>query len=303
MKGSIILKGVSLAVLLLGSACLASAQLPASAFAYQEPRIQVQQVSVQNKPKVRIRDIRFTGISGKAIAAYIVEPRAPCPPRRGGCAGVLFVHWYQRGVNNSNRAEFLPDALELARHGAVSLLIQTMWSTPGWFTSRTPGDDYEASIAQVKNLRRALDVLLKQPGVDPARIGYVGHDFGTMYGGILAGVDHRVHAYAFLAGSQCLSDWYVLDRKLDKAQKKEVEERLKPLCPSEYIARAGAPVLLQFGKSDPYVPVKEAEALAADAPQPKTVYFYDAGHSLNEQARMDRLEWLERRLNLRPRQE
>jgi hypothetical protein len=51
------------------------------------------------------------------------------------------------------------------------------------------------------------------------------------------------------------------------------------------------------------VPVKKAEALAAAAPLPKTVLFYDAGHSLNEQARMDRLEWLETRLSLRPLQE
>jgi pimeloyl-ACP methyl ester carboxylesterase len=82
-----------------------------------------------------------------------------------------------------------------------------------------------------------------------------------------------------------------------------VEDQLKPLCPSAYIGQAGAPVLLQFGRSDAYVPVKKAEALAAAAPLPKTVLFYDAGHSLNEQARMDRLEWLERRLSLRPLQE
>lgn len=303
MKGSIIFNRFLIAVMLLSAACAASAQLPASAFAYQEPSIQVQQISVQNRPQVRIRDIRFTGISGKPIAAYLVEPRMPCKPRRWGCAGILFVHWYQPGMNNSNRSEFLPDALELARHGTVSLLIQTMWSAPDWFKKRAPENDYDASIAQVKNLRRALDVLLKQPGIDPARIAYVGHDFGMMYGGILAGVDNRVHAYAFLAGSECLSGWYKLGRKLDAAEQRRVEEKLKPLCPSAYIARAGAPVLLQFGRMDPYVPLKDAEALAADAPQPKTVLYYDAGHALNEQARLDRLGWLERRLNLRPRQE
>ena len=303
MKRPVILNCLVLAALLLGSALIARAQLPASAFDYKEPAIQVRQVSVQNRPQVRIRDIRFTGISGQPIAAYIVEPRLPCQPRRWGCAGVLFVHWYERGVNNSNRSEFLPDALELARHGTVSLLIQTMWSTPGWFKTRTPETDYQASIEQVKNLRRSLDVLLKQPGIDPMRIAYVGHDFGALYGGILAGIDQRVHAYVLLNGSQCLSDWFLSGRRLNPAQRKQVEDRLKPLCPSAYIARAGAPMLLQFGRSDPYVPVKSAEAFAADAPLPKTVFFYDSGHSLNEQARMDRLGWLERRLNLKPRQE
>lgn len=302
MNRSILSTGI-LAVLLLGAAGTATAQLPASAFAYQQPRLQVRQVSVENKRQARIRDIRFTSITGEPTAAYIVEPRTPCTRRTGDCAGILFVHWYEPKARNSNRSEFLPDAVELARHGAVSLLVQTMWSKPGWFAGRTPADDYDASIAEVKNLRRALDVLLKQPGVDAARIAYVGHDFGMMYGGILAGIDHRVHAYALLAGSGCLSDWYLLGRKLGPAQQKKVEDRLKPLCPLAYIGRAGAPVLLQFGKSDAYVPVKSAEALAAAAPLPKTVLFYDAGHSLNEQARMDRLEWLERRLSLRPLQE
>jgi pimeloyl-ACP methyl ester carboxylesterase len=303
MNRSNILNRLLLSALLFGSASLASAQLPVSAFDYKDPAIQVRQVSVQNRLQVRIRDIRFTGISGQPIAAYLVEPRIACVPRRWGCAGALFAHWYEREASNSNRSEFLPDALELARHGTVSLLIQTMWSTPGWLRARTPEADYEASIAQVKNLRRALDVLLKQPGVDPMRIAYVGHGFGAMYGGILAGIDHRVHAYVLLNGSECLSDWFLPGRKLNPAERKQVEDRLKPLCPSAYIARAGAPMLLQFGRSDRYVPVKSAEAFAADAPLPKTVFFYDAGHSLNEQARMDRLGWLERRLNLKPRQE
>jgi predicted esterase len=302
MKRSILFAG-SLAVFLLGFAGAATAQLPASAFAYQQPPIRVRQVSVENKREVRIRDIRFTSIKGEPTAAYIVEPRTPCTPRTGDCAGILFVHWYEPKARNSNRSEFLPDAVELARHGAVSLLVQTMWSRPDWFAGRTPANDYDASIAEVKNLRRALDVLLKQPGVDPARTAYVGHDFGMMYGGILAGIDHRIHAYAFLAGSGCLSDWYLLGRKLNPAQQKKVEDQLKPLCPSAYIGQAGAPVLLQFGRSDAYVPVKKAEALAAAAPLPKTVLFYDGGHSLNEQARMDRLEWLETRLSLRPLQE
>ena len=51
----------------------------------------------------------------------------------------------------------------------------------------------------MKDLRRALDVLLAQPGVDPKRIAYVGHDFGAMYGAVLAGVDRRVSVWA-LAG-------------------------------------------------------------------------------------------------------
>src|SRR4051794_27177036 len=177
------------------------AQLPGSEFPYQKPPVQVQQLKVEDRPGIRIRDLRFTGISGEPIAAYMIEPSSGCVARRGRCAGVLFVHWYEPKAANSDRSEFLPEAYDLARHGAVSLLVDTMWAKSTWFDERNPDKDYESSVAQVKNLRRSLDVLMKQPGVDPTRIAYVGHDFGMMYGAILAGIDHRVRVSALMAGT------------------------------------------------------------------------------------------------------
>jgi hypothetical protein len=57
---------------------------------------------------------------------------------------------------------------------------------------------------------------------------------------------------------------------------------------------------MQFGNEDPYVPLKNAQALAEAAPEPKRVRYYDAGHALNGQARVERLEWLAIRLRLHP---
>ena len=48
--------------------------------------------------------------------------------------------------------------------------------------SSTQEDDPQNSIQQVVDIRRAMDFLLSQPYVDPDRFGYVGHDFGGMYG-------------------------------------------------------------------------------------------------------------------------
>lgn len=50
----------------------------------------------------------------------------------------------------------------------------------------------------VIDLRRALDLLLAQPGADPKRIAFVGHDYGSMHGAILAGVDRRPQSYVLL---------------------------------------------------------------------------------------------------------
>jgi dienelactone hydrolase len=294
---------VLIAVTALTGSLPAHAQLASSDFAYQKPPIQIQQISAKVTAGVRVRDIRFTGIEGDQIPAYLIEPVRGCKQTRYTCAGALFVHWYEPHASNANRSEFLPDSYYLARHGAVCLLVDAMWAKPGWFEHRNPGDDYNASIAQVKNLRRALDVLIHQPGVDPSRIGYVGHDFGMMFGAILAGVDHRIHAAVLIAGTSCLSDWYLLGRKLDAEPRRKLKMQLSPLCPILYLSHAMGPVLLQFGNDDPYVPVRNAQSLADAAPEPKRIRYYDGGHTLNGQARMERLEWLAVRLRLRPREE
>jgi pimeloyl-ACP methyl ester carboxylesterase len=273
-----------------------------SEFAAQKPPVQVQQISVKKQPGVRVKDIRFTGISGKLISAYLVEPDEPCTARNR-CAGVLFAHWFEPAAVNSDRSEFLPEAYDLARHGAVSLLVQAVWADPNWFANRNADEDYQASINEVKNLRRALDVLIRQPGIDPARVAFVGHDFGMMYGAILAGIDHRIRGLVLMAGTSCLSDWFLIGRKVTPEEQKKIKVKLSPLCPILYLPRAMGPVLLQFGNKDSYVPLKNAHALAEAAPEPKKVRFYDAGHGLDGEARVDRLQWLALRLRLRPERE
>ena len=94
----------------------------------------------------------------------------------GAHPGALFVHWLGDKPETTNLTEFEPDALVLARDGVTSVLIDAMWSAPGWFNKvRTPGSDYDNSIKQVVDLRRALDLLLAQADVDRGRIAYVGH--------------------------------------------------------------------------------------------------------------------------------
>jgi pimeloyl-ACP methyl ester carboxylesterase len=295
-------KGIQAAASVILLACAVTglqAQLPPSDFAAQKPPVQVKQISLKNEHDVRVKDIQFTSVTGTSISAYQVEPREGCSPRHP-CAGAVFVHWYEPHARNSNRSEFLPDAYDLARHGAVSLLVQTMWSDPEWFQKRNPDEDYPKSIEEVKNLRRAVDVLMRQPGIDATRIAYIGHDFGMMYGAILAGIDHRIRVLVLMAGTTCLSDWFLLGRNLPPGDQNRIKRELSPLCPILYVPRATGPVLLQFGNKDPYVPIKSAQAMAEAAPEPKRVRFYDTGHELDGAARVDRLQWLALRLRLRP---
>ncbi|WP_035958721.1 alpha/beta hydrolase [Bryobacter aggregatus] len=243
-----------------------------------------------------IRDVVFPGAKGKSIPAYLVIPGT----RVNGGAAILFVHWLESRSPDSNRSQFLSQAFDLARDGVTSLLPATLWSDPKWFEQRDPEQDYDKSLEQVADLGKALDYLLAQPGVDPNRVAYVGHDFGMMYGLLLSQTDKRPCAWALQAGTTAFEDWYLLGRRtLSEADKQKVRDRLQPLAPLRFIGNLDRPVFLQFGVRDPYVPRARTEALWNAAREPKKLVYYEAGHGLNEEAIRDRVAWLREVLGLK----
>jgi predicted esterase len=255
----------------------------------------VQVKSMERRGAAVVRDIDYRGAAAKRLAAYLVTPA-----RRTSGPGILFVHWYEPESKDSNRTQYLAQAVELAAGGATSLLIETMWSDAEWFKKRNRDDDYANSVVQVKEFRRALDLLAAQRTVERARLAFVGHDFGAMYGAVLAGIDARPRAWALQAGTTSFSLWYLLGTKLEGAERQAVIDRLSPLDPVVSIAKAApSPVLFQFGRNDPYVPEARAQEFFAAAREPKTALWYDAGHGLNEQAIRDRQNWLRQVLRMR----
>ncbi len=104
------------------------------------------------------------------------------PQTEGSHAAILYIHWYEPPSPDSNRSQFVEEAKEMARRGAICLLIETLWSDPDFFLKRTQADDIQNSVEEMVNIRRAMDLLLSQPGVDAGRFALVGHDFGGMYG-------------------------------------------------------------------------------------------------------------------------
>ena len=283
------------AAVLSAGGILVAAQDPASVFAYDRRRpAEVVAAGTELRGAAVVTDLTYRTLTGARRAAYLVTPaKAPAGPQ----PAVLFVHWYEPPNPTSSRKQFLPDAIELAADGVVSLLIDTMWSNPDWFTSRDPESDLGHSIEQVKELRRALDVLASRPGVDPSRVFYVGHDFGAMYGAIVAGLDAaRLKGFVFMAGTRSFSDWFLLWPKRDDAAKAAIVSRLAPLDPTSHLARAGGlPMLFQFATRDKFVTKAAADALVASAAGPTDVRWYDAEHGLNADATRDRLAWLRAR--------
>lgn len=157
----------------------AAAIVPAAGlFDYDTRRaLDIRVTGSEKRDGVEVRDITFASAGGARTPAYLIVP-----PKSASHPAILFVHWYEPESPDSNRTQFIAEAVELAERGVVSLLPATMWSEPKWFPSRKRADDLENSAAQVKELRRALDVLLSHPGIDKSRVAYVGHDFGAMFG-------------------------------------------------------------------------------------------------------------------------
>lgn len=242
-----------------------------------------------------LRDITYAQLDGTHNAATIVEPSPSSGPR----PAVLFAHWYGPPRPTSNRTQFIPDAVDLAKSGVVSLLIDTPWSVPEYFKLRTRDGDYARSVQQAKDLRRALDVLLGQPNIDPARVAFVGHDFGAMYGTLAAAADARVRAFVFMAGAASFTDWFLYGAPMAPDAKQKFIDEMAPLDPTRHLAKIQVPILLQFANSDEHVARPRADLVIAAAREPKTVRFYNAGHELNDEATRDRLAWLRQQLRVK----
>jgi cephalosporin-C deacetylase-like acetyl esterase len=286
---------------------LALAQAPsldnATHFAYDNrAALEVKQVSVEVQDGVTVRDLTYTGGNGDSVPAYLVIPKG-----RGKFAGVIWGHWLMPGVANSNRQEFLKEAISLAPSGVVSLLIDAPQARPNF----KPAPNPVLVAQQVMDLRRGLDLLLSRPDVDPTRIAYVGHSWDAGNGAILDAVDKRFAAFVFMSGPQSTrelvlssdSPRYAPMRKtIDMAKVEQTMTANAWADPGSYADKLGpAPALFQYGLHDEdWVPLQDAKDYIAMSSGPKTVQFYDADHALNAKSGVDRDDFLHKTLKLAP---
>jgi len=250
--------------------------------------------ALQGEGEVTVKAVSFAGRTAKdRVPAYLVEPKGPGPH-----PAVLYVHWLGE-PETTNKGQFLKEAVGLARRGVVSLLVDAVWSQKSWFKVQRFEDDFEASVKQVVELRRAMDVLLSVPGVDPKRLAFVGHDFGAMYGILAGAADPRPKTYVLLAGTATFHEWYLL-RKQPPKDKAAYVKQMEQLDPVKWIGLlAPASVLLQFAEKDEYVSKEKAQALIDAAKAPKESRFYVTDHGMGSaDDDADRIQWLSRELGL-----
>jgi dienelactone hydrolase len=286
-------------VLLVGAAGAVAARAadesdPAALFRYDASvDLKVENVGVVTQDKVAVHDLRFTPLPGRdPVKAYLVVPEG-----KGPFAGILWVHWLGEPTT-TNRTQFLKEAVELAPRGVVSLLVDAMWSAPDWYVKRLPDEDYDNAIRQVIALRRAMDLLLARPEVDKARVAFVGHDYGGMYGMLMAGADRRARTYVYVAVAPSLDNWAFFAPQ--PASKAEYLRKNAALELTDSLRRVtNASTLFQFARNDAYVARADTGVPLAAAAAPKERRLYDADHSMAvAQAVSDRDAWLLKALGL-----
>lgn len=139
-----------------------------------------------------IQDIMYASPRGGKVPGYLILPSQQAPEAR-----LIFGHW-----GEGNREEFVAEAIVLTRLGIVSLCLNTPHQRPAELEPQQMPPHMD--VQWIVDVRRGVDLLLERFSLAPPQLGYIGHSYGATYGGVIAGIEHRIQADVLIAG------WYTL---------------------------------------------------------------------------------------------
>ena len=250
-----------------------------------------------------VHSITYASPKGGEVPALMVVPKG-----KGPFPGVIVQH----GLPDTKEG-MLPAAVDLARTGALTVLIDAPFNRPQQGRVRsdpltfTPKDRDE-QIQLIVDLRRAVDLLVARPDVNSKQLAYFGVSYGAAMGGLLAGVENRLKAYVLAVGDGGLVSHFAGPDDTDgplQALPAQDRERwlaaMRPIEPINFIGQA-APAALLFlaGTKDESISQEDARRYHQAASQPKEVRWYEAGHFLNCTARPDMMVWLAHPIHIDP---
>ena len=278
---------------------------PASAedlalFAYDvNAPLDLQQTVQSIEDSVQISTISYTSPDGGLVPGILVEPIG----RTGLRPGLVFMH-----ASPSPSALYAPYLKIFAMSGAVVIAIDAPYFRRGGqdyplFTTQ----DRDEHIQLIKDLQRAVDILVARGDVDVERIGFLGNSYGGMVGAHFVGVERRLRAaiLSTASGGKVTHQTSAVNSgpisNLTCAARNAWFDAMIPIEAIRYIPHAsGTSLLFQIAKFDMAVLPADAQALYDAAPDPKEVIYYDAEHNLNAQAIGDRFVWLDEMLGFDP---
>jgi dienelactone hydrolase len=243
--------------------------------------------------QVVVQDVSIPVPGQDPVQAYLVKPAGAL--KKSSAAGVLWLHWL--GEINNDRSEYLPEAITLAEEGVVSVLPL------GYFPWVPNPDGTTGDVTMVLNqvaaFRRALDRLAGVRAVDESRIGLVGHDYGAMYGALLADSDDRVSTMVLQAPDALMGNWFAqFWLGYDGARREDYLALFDGLDPVDHTAGLGDQVFFQWAGEDIFIGADVRDAYAASSPDAASKLYENQDHEFRDSARVDRLAWLRDHLGL-----
>lgn len=264
--------------------------------------LDLQVASTEKKEGYTLQELTYASPKGGRVPALLLIPDG-----QGPFPAVLVMH----GAPGSLRA-VQSEAEALVKLGAVAVAISAPFARGERLENprdilRFDERDRADQIQLIIDLRRAVDLLLSRPDVASDRIAYVGRSYGGAQGGLLAGVEKRIKAYALVVGDGGLVSHFTGadDTKgplqtLPPEQVKSWREVMDPVEPIRWVGRAApAHLLFQNGRRDELVPEADGRAYQEAGSEPKTILWYDEGHKLGDKAAHDRYTWLAEQIGIR----
>src|ERR1039458_3636962 len=192
---------------------------------------------IASRTDPEIQGCGFTGPRGGRVNFILVKPRRAKPPY----PGVIFQHGGGQSMTN-----YLSEALILARAGVISII-------PG-APARGEGKNSELNTIETGGGQRLSGgnrdhgaactglASFQQPGIDQKRIAYVGHSYGGIAGGVLAGVEPRIAAFVLIGA--VTSEVRHIQGNMSPEEFAKTLDMLRETDPERYLPMARAPVLV-----------------------------------------------------------
>jgi dienelactone hydrolase len=273
----------------------AAADLNLFAYGARTP-LNLQKAAESMSNGVEVSAISFDSPAGGSATGLLFDPvtRSSLRP------GIVLMH----GMPGNARGMAGLGQL-LAQQGAVVIAIDAPFARRAGPPVQFTAQDRAEQVQLIVDLQRAVDVLRARVNVDDARIAYLGISYGGAMGALFAGVERRLKTAVLVVADGGLVSHFTGPEDASFMAGLPCETRaawfrdMAPIEPIRFIAHASpTALLLQSGRLDNLVPVADAQALHAVAPEPRTIFWYEAGHGLDQQAAVDRLDWLREEIGL-----
>ncbi len=272
-----------------------------SVFSYDKSApLDVRYVADDTARGYHVQDLSYASPGGGRVPGFLYTPLGDGP-----FAGIVLLHGMPGNRHNSTWL-----AERLARTGAVVLAITAPFARPEDRPRERPitltATDRVEQIQLIQDLQRAVDLLEQYPKVDSERLGLQRRELWAAMGGLFAGVERRLRAYALWVGDGGLVAHVTgeddRDGRFAQLPRESQEAWLQLMLPIEPIRFVGlaapARLLFQSARRDRAVMAADAARFSAAGSMPKDVRWYDMGHGLNDTAFGEQARWLADQLGL-----